>query len=784
MKNKKGFTLIEILAVIIIMGIILIIAVPAVTKYIFKSDRQVYVSNINAYAETIRGKYEMKEYGDYLQEDEIMIVPIKSVILEKGDSENSPYGAYDFERSYIIIVPENNKYNFYATVIDETSTGLISTNVNNLDDSSIKIDIVDSVPTISSFEATGTIYKFKDKDYRKTENREIEGEDVNQEESSKVYVFKSLEIDPEPTNLSGIFKLTLNNNGATTAGTEFIYEYYSVGWYADSTGTTQIRTITPPYKNGYEFNGYYTTNDSTGKLIINQTGIIVSGQEKLFTTNGTLYAKWTECGNGYYSHNSLTCTQCPKGYRDGTTVANKTSESVCLKNVEAGKYVKNANDENVSTCSANTFKNAHTVTYGSTSTCPACTTLGGIYTKSAGGTGESGCYATITEGKYIKNAKDQAFSTCAENNYSDASTKYYGETSTCIPCVTLGIQYTKSAGGTGKTGCYMEVVAGKYKNTKTGITTANCAANKYSLKHNGYYNIDDNACTSCPSGYTSAEGSTAKSSCKIKCLINTRVTTADGKCTGSCAGGTTIAEHTISASNTSSACTTCTNGTGVYAWGSTGCTIASCKAGYAKNSNNTCTACTAGTTSNNGNTGACSACGNRANVASWSSGCNISSCNSGYRVLNNSCVKCDGWEQTSSGWVYYIDGNRINGWAKLGDGGRSSSCTTGGTVFWYYFENNIMVSNAWKYLPWEGSSCWYWFKGDGSMANNETVNINGTNYSFYSGGCWIDNSSSSSSGGGCRYVSTSCTGGCGGGTVYSGSTCNGTGSTCCCRSCK
>ena len=70
------------------------------------------------------------------------------------------------------------------------------------------------------------------------------------------------------------------------------------------------------------------------------------------------------------------------------------------------------------------------------------------------------------------------------------------------------------------------------------------------------------------------------------------------------------------------------------------------------------------------------------------------------------------------------------------------------------------------------------------MANNETVNINGTNYSFYSGGCWIDNSSSSSSGGGCRYVSTSCTGGCGGGTVYSGSTCNGTGSTCCCRSCK
>ena len=63
MKNEKGFTLIEALAVIIILGVVMIIAVPAVSKYILRSDKAVYASDITAYVETIRAKYEMKEYG-------------------------------------------------------------------------------------------------------------------------------------------------------------------------------------------------------------------------------------------------------------------------------------------------------------------------------------------------------------------------------------------------------------------------------------------------------------------------------------------------------------------------------------------------------------------------------------------------------------------------------------------------------------------------------------------------------------------------------------------------
>ena len=37
MKNKKGFTLIEILAVIVILGIIMVIAIPEISHFITRS---------------------------------------------------------------------------------------------------------------------------------------------------------------------------------------------------------------------------------------------------------------------------------------------------------------------------------------------------------------------------------------------------------------------------------------------------------------------------------------------------------------------------------------------------------------------------------------------------------------------------------------------------------------------------------------------------------------------------------------------------------------------------
>ena len=86
-----------------------------------------------------------------------------------------------------------------------------------------------------------------------------------------------------------IYKLTLNNNEATTPGTTEIYEKYNTGWYSDENASNLLSLITIPVKIGFVFEGYYTKN---GIQIIDENGLIVDGKTNIFSENGTLSAKW------------------------------------------------------------------------------------------------------------------------------------------------------------------------------------------------------------------------------------------------------------------------------------------------------------------------------------------------------------------------------------------------------------------------------------------------------------------------------------------------------------
>ena len=44
MNNKKAFTLMELLAVIIILGLLMAIAIPSISKYIEQSRKKTYVN--------------------------------------------------------------------------------------------------------------------------------------------------------------------------------------------------------------------------------------------------------------------------------------------------------------------------------------------------------------------------------------------------------------------------------------------------------------------------------------------------------------------------------------------------------------------------------------------------------------------------------------------------------------------------------------------------------------------------------------------------------------------
>lgn len=88
-----------------------------------------------------------------------------------------------------------------------------------------------------------------------------------------------------------VYKITLNNQSATTAGTTAYYEKYGVGNYTTEDCTKTISKITLPTRNHHTFGGYYTAKNGEGQQIIDKSGNILK-EYTLFDKDTTLYAYW------------------------------------------------------------------------------------------------------------------------------------------------------------------------------------------------------------------------------------------------------------------------------------------------------------------------------------------------------------------------------------------------------------------------------------------------------------------------------------------------------------
>ena len=118
--NKKGFTLIEILAVVIILGILMIIAIPSVTSYIESSRKSAYVKTIKdlmASAGANLSKGQMKQAN----RNTTYYIPNSCIKTENGVAR-SPYS--EFDKAYIVVGWEDNNYGIYWLGRDKTGKGI------------------------------------------------------------------------------------------------------------------------------------------------------------------------------------------------------------------------------------------------------------------------------------------------------------------------------------------------------------------------------------------------------------------------------------------------------------------------------------------------------------------------------------------------------------------------------------------------------------------------------------------------------------------------------------
>ena len=316
-------------------------------------------------------------------------------------------------------------------------------------------------------------------------------------------------------------------------------------------------------------------------------------------------------GGGYYGpggtigqDGTLGRDQCPAGYRDGAAAAAKTD---CKMNVAGGKYIATADDATPTSCVAGTFKAAHVVAYGNTSSCSACT--GRTQYSSAGA---SSC-STVSTGYYTTGCNASNNNCTGQSQCTGATYCASGVQNNC-PAQTSGWTRGTGNGWTSYTSCYetMDVTsvsrfcsAGQLKKTATSATAWGAPTISVALQAKPGTIVNGQTCELC-SGANYSAGGTATS-----CTACPTAETGWTQGTGDAWSSYSSCYETKAATSVSTSCSagqlkkTATSAT---AWGASTISVALQAKPGAVVSGQTCTQCSGAVWSAGGTATSCSAC--------------------------------------------------------------------------------------------------------------------------------------------------------------------------------
>ena len=142
MKKRNAFTLIELLAVIIILGVIMLIAIPSVNRAIVDSRRNSY---IQAAKRMVSGMIPIVNSGeiDFYDLDTTYYYPASCINTESGGSK-SAFGG-EWINQYVVVTYTTEGFDYYYTALDSTKTGMYLTN-NKLINKDFILTNLDKLP--------------------------------------------------------------------------------------------------------------------------------------------------------------------------------------------------------------------------------------------------------------------------------------------------------------------------------------------------------------------------------------------------------------------------------------------------------------------------------------------------------------------------------------------------------------------------------------------------------------------------------------------------------------
>jgi len=187
--NKKGFTLVEVLAVVVILGILASLATMGVTRYLMNSKKTVVVTTMNSYIDSLSDEIKNSKYT-FQNENTIYAMPIECVSLEAGGDEplGEWYQSNEKYWAYVLVQydSENKNYVYGFTFKDSEGNGIYPLTTSKLDKNGKQIEgeIEVGRPVSGYLTSVTTLEKWKESGFEVNETTELvvlEAENEGQE---------------------------------------------------------------------------------------------------------------------------------------------------------------------------------------------------------------------------------------------------------------------------------------------------------------------------------------------------------------------------------------------------------------------------------------------------------------------------------------------------------------------------------------------------------------------------------------------------------------------------
>jgi len=122
-KNTKGFTLVELLAAIIIFGVISIYAIPHIVGLLDDSRKKMYVSDAQRMITQV--EYKMRANNSIMEKpDSNDCIVVSLLYLDTSDFDVAPNGGeYLKENSFVVVKNNNGNFEYAVTLVEKTKKG-------------------------------------------------------------------------------------------------------------------------------------------------------------------------------------------------------------------------------------------------------------------------------------------------------------------------------------------------------------------------------------------------------------------------------------------------------------------------------------------------------------------------------------------------------------------------------------------------------------------------------------------------------------------------------------